>query len=445
MSSPHKFEYASTTSEFCSFFNSPSSRGRVSPMSDELTHRSPWGLTIDTAFEDCDSHDDGCTFSSSSTLCAALGLSTPNSPRSPTSPSFKSFTPDSPRYGLNGFGNGFGNVFGNGTRCSAETHPAGENMPKSSVEHIETDRKGPTVFVWDLDETLIIFQTLLDGRYVELFDGFKDTHKATLLGRRWETLILEVCDDYFFYNHVEEYNHSNVNSLQEYDDGADLSDFKFDDILKPPLNADNLRNIRYLHRYISQLYEQGLDTLLTPEQDKEWHDLYEATDSFTDGWLSAGREKLEELQKVNEQKLQEIKISSDGSVKSSSAPNSYNFLVTSGTLIPSLVKCMLFKLSPYFNASNIYSSREVGKLQCCRWIRDRFSHSEKLPKFCSIGDGPDEREAARVLAWPFVNISIDPDAPGQLPLLSYKTVKVHIKAVYRDNADISKEQQHIRI
>lgn len=33
---------------------------------------------------------------------------------------------------------------------------------------------------------------------------------------------------------------------------------------------------------------KGLDTLLTPEQDKEWHDLYEATDSFTDGWLSAG-------------------------------------------------------------------------------------------------------------------------------------------------------------
>lgn len=61
---------------------------------------------------------------------------------------------------------------------------------------------GPTVFVWDLDETLIIFQTLLDGRYVELFDGFKDSHKATLLGRRWERLILEVCDDYFFYNQV---------------------------------------------------------------------------------------------------------------------------------------------------------------------------------------------------------------------------------------------------
>jgi hypothetical protein len=70
------------------------------------------------------------------------------------------------------------------------------------VEPHETAEKGPTVFVWDLDETLIIFQTLLDGRYVELFDGFKDSHKATLLGRRWERLILEVCDDYFFYSHV---------------------------------------------------------------------------------------------------------------------------------------------------------------------------------------------------------------------------------------------------
>lgn len=59
------------------------------------------------------------------------------------------------------------------------------------------------VFVWDLDETLIIFQTLLDGRYVQHFDGFKDSAKAVGLGRRWERLILEVCDDYFFYNQVK--------------------------------------------------------------------------------------------------------------------------------------------------------------------------------------------------------------------------------------------------
>lgn len=90
--------------------------------------------------------------------------------------------------------------FGSGNRIYAETHPAAETL-ELSVELTEFG-KGPTVFVWDLDETLIIFQTLLDGRYVELFDGFKDSQKATLLGRRWERLILEVCDDYFYYNHV---------------------------------------------------------------------------------------------------------------------------------------------------------------------------------------------------------------------------------------------------
>ena len=68
-----------------------------------------------------------------------------------------------------------------------------------------------------------------------------------------------------------------------------------------------------------------------------------------------GRQKLQELQRVNEKALQEEfaeKTSSDGSAKSAAAPKSYNFLVTSGTLIPSLVKCLLFKLNPYFYASN---------------------------------------------------------------------------------------------
>lgn len=55
---------------------------------------------------------------------------------------------------------------------------------------------------------------------------------------------------------VEDFNHSNVNSLQEYDDEADLGDLNFEDIFKRPLNGDHLRNLRYLHRYISQLYEQ---------------------------------------------------------------------------------------------------------------------------------------------------------------------------------------------
>lgn len=56
---------------------------------------------------------------------------------------------------------------------------------------------------------------------------------------------------------VEEYNHSNVNSLEKYDDGAELSDYECKgNSFKAPLDDDNLRKLSYLHRYISHLYDQ---------------------------------------------------------------------------------------------------------------------------------------------------------------------------------------------
>lgn len=56
---------------------------------------------------------------------------------------------------------------------------------------------------------------------------------------------------------VEEHDYPNLNSLQEYDDGIDLDDYKFGEIsLTSPLGAENLRKLRYLHRYIIQRYEQ---------------------------------------------------------------------------------------------------------------------------------------------------------------------------------------------
>lgn len=94
---------------------------------------------------------------------------------------------------------------------------------------------------------------------------------------------------------VEEHDYPNLNSLQEYDDGIDLDDYKFGEIsLTSPLGAENLRKLRYLHRYIIQRYEQGLETLLSPEQAKKWNGIYEETDKYTDSWLSSGNPVIRE-------------------------------------------------------------------------------------------------------------------------------------------------------
>lgn len=77
----------------------------------------------------------------------------------------------------------------------------------------------------------------------------------------------------------------------------------------------------------------------------------------------------------------------------------------------------------------VYSSREVGKLQCFYWIRERV---QGLPvRFCVVGDGIDECEAAQWLAWPFVKINIGPDADNRLPIMSMEILEQNMRTIYK--------------
>jgi eyes absent family protein 1 len=58
------------------------------------------------------------------------------------------------------------------------------------------------VYVWDMDETLILLKSLLDGSFAGHLEGLKDHEKGTELGKRWENIILELCDEHFFYEEV---------------------------------------------------------------------------------------------------------------------------------------------------------------------------------------------------------------------------------------------------
>lgn len=71
---------------------------------------------------------------------------------------------------------------------------------KSTVAEIE-DRK-VKVYVWDMDETLILLKSLLNGTYAEAHGGSKDVQKGKEIGKMWEKLILDLCDDHFHYEQV---------------------------------------------------------------------------------------------------------------------------------------------------------------------------------------------------------------------------------------------------
>lgn len=58
------------------------------------------------------------------------------------------------------------------------------------------------VYIWDMDETLILLKSLLNGTYANGFSGSKDVKKGLEIGEMWEKLILDLCDGYFFYDQV---------------------------------------------------------------------------------------------------------------------------------------------------------------------------------------------------------------------------------------------------
>ncbi|KAI4315138.1 hypothetical protein L6164_027981 [Bauhinia variegata] len=286
-----------------------------------------------------------------------------------------------------------------------------------------------TVFVWDMDETLILLNSLLRETFAESFNGLKDVHKGLEIGRSWEKLILQICDDYFFYEQIENYNKPFLDVVSQYDDGQDLSNYDFSaDVFGPPHDDTNNRKLAYRHRAIAQKYIQGLQNILDQETLKHWNELYDTTDEYTDKWLSSARAILKDCSAENTDLVSSVAsaVTSTGSTTAKS--QNVNVLVTSGSLIPSLVKCLLFRLDSWITHGNVYSSWEVGKTQCFRWIKERFSNPNV--RFCVIGDGWEECEAAKIMGWPFVKIDPRPGKVHRFPGLTLRTLNHYISVVY---------------
>ncbi|CAN8287474.1 unnamed protein product [Cochlearia groenlandica] len=310
-------------------------------------------------------------------------------------------------------------------------------MNDDTTQKLETlvcnDDSPVNVYVWDMDETLILLRSLLNSTYAESFNGSKDVKRGVEIGEIWEKHILKICDDFFFYEQIEDCNEPFIDSLRQYDDGKDLSRYDFQkDEFTTPSDDLNKRKLAYRHRDVACKYEKGLCSLIDNETMSVLDELYSVTDEYTDRWLSSARAFLEQCSCVKENSGNEASAIDQSS-------QDIHILVTSGALIPSLVKCLLFRLNTFIKHENVYSSIDVGKLQCFKWIKERFNHP-KL-RFCAIGDGWEECAAAQAMQWPFVKIDLQPDSSYKFPGVTPKTVSYYFDAVYGSSVadDTNKE------
>ncbi|CRK87447.1 CLUMA_CG001248, isoform A [Clunio marinus] len=280
---------------------------------------------------------------------------------------------------------------------SSPTRSALNDTP--SVESVKPPER---VFIWDLDETIIIFHTLLTGNYALRYN--KDQTFASQLAYRMEELIFTMADTHFFFNDIEECGQIHIDDVSSDDNGQDLSAYNFSTdgfqsgtTQGAPPNiclpngvrggVDWMRKLAFRHRKIKEIYNSyrnNVGGLLGPKRD-QWLQVRNEIEIITDNWATLVTTCLNMI---------------------TQRENYVNVLVTTTQLVPALAKVMLFGLGGVFPIENIYSAAKIGKESCFERIVTRFGRKST---YVVVGDAQDEKKAANNLGMPFWEISSHKD------------------------------------
>ncbi|XP_058680939.1 eyes absent homolog 1 isoform X3 [Ammospiza caudacuta] len=256
------------------------------------------------------------------------------------------------------------------------------------------------VFIWDLDETIIIFHSLLTGSYANRYG--RDPPTSVSLGLRMEEMIFNLADTHLFFNDLEECDQVHIDDVSSDDNGQDLSTYNFGTDGFPAAatsanlclatgvrgGVDWMRKLAFRYRRVKEIYntyKNNVGGLLGPAKREAWLQLRAEIEALTDSWLTLALKALTLIH---------------------SRTNCVNILVTTTQLIPALAKVLLYGLGVVFPIENIYSATKIGKESCFERIIQRFG---RKVVYVVIGDGVEEEQGAKKHAMPFWRISSHSD------------------------------------
>jgi len=285
--------------------------------------------------------------------------------------------------------------------------PARSQKPKRNAKRRnshspELESHVDRVFIWDLDETLILFHTLLTGSFAAKYG--KDPRVLLDLAHTMEGMIFDVADTTFFFNDLEECDQVHIDDMSSDDNGQDLSNYNFatDGFRNANSSSDMylatgagmrggvdwMRKLAFRFRKIKEnynIYRNNVGALLGPTKRENWLRIRQDLETQTDNWYSLAMKGLNNTM---------------------NRPNCVNVIVTQTQLVASLTKVLLFGLGPIFDVENIYSAAKIGKEACFDRIVQRFG---RRSTFVVIGDGSDEEMAAKTMNFPFWRVSSHTD------------------------------------
>uniref|UniRef100_A0A8C1SQF8 Eyes absent homolog n=1 Tax=Cyprinus carpio TaxID=7962 RepID=A0A8C1SQF8_CYPCA len=283
-------------------------------------------------------------------------------------------------------------------RRSSDVKLRGRKRANDPVPPLDSDIE--RVFIWDLDETIIIFHSLLTGTFSTRFG--KDSGKAVSLGLWMEEMIFNLADSRLFFNDLEECDQVHIDDVASDDNGQDLSTYNFGtDGFQSPAGGgtlclgsgvhggvDWMRKLAFRYRRVKEIYntyKNNVGGLLGSPKREEWLQLRREMEVLTDLWLT---QALKALALIN------------------SRPNCVNVMVTTTQLIPALSKVLLYGLGGAFPIENIYSATKTGKESCFERVTQRFG---RRAVYVVVGDGVEEETVAKKKNMPFWRVTCRAD------------------------------------
>uniref|UniRef100_A0A1I8NVF6 Eyes absent homolog n=1 Tax=Stomoxys calcitrans TaxID=35570 RepID=A0A1I8NVF6_STOCA len=289
------------------------------------------------------------------------------------------------------------------SRGRRHQQPSPTRSCTSDTPNSEAVKPPERVFIWDLDETIIIFHTLLSGSFASRYT--KDHSALMTIAFRMEEMVFNLADTHFFFNEIEECDQVHIDDVSSDDNGQDLSTYNFATdgfhTGAPPGAPPNLclptgvrggvdwmRKLAFRYRKIKEIYNTyrgNVGGLLGPAKRDAWLQIRQDIEMATDNWASLATKCLNMI---------------------AQRENCVNVLVTSTQLAPALAKVLLFGLGGIFNIENIYSAHKIGQETCYERIVTRFGRKST---YVVVGDGAEEESAAKAMNFPFWRISSHSD------------------------------------
>ncbi|XP_076276395.1 eya transcriptional coactivator and phosphatase 2 isoform X1 [Lasioglossum baleicum] len=295
------------------------------------------------------------------------------------------------------------NIEGNTIRATAKPCKRGRRQSGSgnSIGSADTTEAGPDrIFIWSLDETIVVFHSLLNGLYA--IKHHKDQTLLAPVAYRMEEMIFNLADTHFFFNDVEDCDQVHIDDVSSDDNGQDLSSYNFATDGFQCASANNgiclasgvrggvdwMRKLAFRYRKIKEIYSNyrnNVGGLLGAAKQEQWLQLRSEIEVLTDNWLASAVRCLSLINKRS---------------------HCINILVTNTQLVPALSKVLLFGIGGIFPIENIYSATKIGKESCFGRVIARFG---RRCTYVVIGDDSDEETAARAHNFPFWRINSHSD------------------------------------